>query len=553
LRGILQSQSYLALFSLIFFMSIATDKLINSYKQALEVNQVGEKVKVNNVIGTAALVYEKVRNAIDYQEEHLLFKNAIHRILKRKLIFEKVILENYLLDKFHHENVAKQLVQELIRAGYVKGAVFIKKVEDVDKIIQKYNLLITKIKEVDGKISKKTFRYFLEIAAVEIEAVLIPADKEKALINAMFSVYNKHFDLFDQDVDEKQKELQTYLACHKVLFKWDHSMLSYLLLTLYYPKWKNADEELINKIANKSDKVVTEINKQITHPLQRQILKILQKKAIIFWVIQDVLEKNPKTAKQIFADQELLESEVKKAINRRYKGVRVKLRRGVVRSIIYVFFTKMTLALALELPMDYYLAGVINYTSLAINVIFPPFLMFVVAILIRMPKKENTTKIIAEINKISFKQKDVKNYKIKVLRIRGGVVRFIFNLIYALSFVFSLMIIFWGLNQLEFNFFSSLIFVLFLTLVSFFGIKIRRPVQELLAIDKRENIIGSIIDFFALPFVSMGRWMSGKFSKINFMAFFLDFIIEAPFKLLIEVFEDLFGFIREKKEEVMEE
>ena len=100
---------------------------------------------------------------------------------------------------------------------------------------------------------------------------------------------------------------------------------------------------------------------------------------------------------------------------------------------------------------------------------------------------------------------------------------------------------------------SGLIFVLFLTLVSFFGIRIRRPVQDLLAIDRRESILGSLVDFFALPFVSMGRWMSGKFSKINVVAYFLDLIIEAPFKLLIEVFEDLFGFIREKKEDVMNE
>ena len=218
-----------------------------------------------------------------------------------------------------------------------------------------------------------------------------------------------------------------------------------------------------------------------------------------------------------------------------------------------MFFTKMVLALALEFPMDWYLNGAINYVSVAINILFPPFLMFVVAILIRMPKKENTTKIVNEISQIALKQNEGKMYELKPFHGRSKISRYIFNLIYGLTFLFSIMMIFTVLYKWGFNFFSSLIFVLFLTLVSFFGMRIRRPVQDLLAVERRESIIGSIVDFFALPFVSMGRWMSGKFSKINVLAMFLDLIIEAPFKLLIEVFEDLFGFIREKKEEVMDD
>lgn len=533
-------------------MSKVTDKLIQGFSEAEKVDEDVEMLKVNTVIGKAAFVYEKIRNAVDYQEDHLVRKHAIYRILRRKLIYEKVILENYLLDQYHQENLSKHLLQELIRGGYIPGKMPVRMVTVVDAITGKYNALLAKIKDVDGTISQKLFRYFLEMAAVEIEAALIPPKKEKALINAMFSIYNNRIKLADERIEEKEKELQVYLACHRVLFKWDDGMMRTLLLNLYYPEWKSADEKLITRIANNAAKIVDEFDKQLAYPWQRQIQKVLQKKAIVFWILQDMIESNLKAAKQVFSDPEMLEAEIKKAISKRYKGVGVKLRRGVVRSIIYVFFTKMVLALALELPMDWYLAGAINYFSLAINIGFPPFLMFVVAIMIRMPKKENTEKIINEIKVIVFKQEG-QVFKVKYPARRGTVMRFMFNLIYSLTFIFSLMVIFRALNILDFNFFSSLIFVLFLTLVSFFGIRIRRPVQDLLTIDKRDNIIGSIVDFFALPFVSMGRWMSVKFSKINILAYFLDLIIEAPFKLLIEIFEDLFGFIREKKEDVMSE
>lgn len=533
-------------------MSKVVEKLIVGFEAAAAPAEMGEKLKVNAVISKAAFIYEKIRNAIDYQEEHLERKSAIYRIMRRKLLLERVIMENYLLEKYHHENIAEQLLLELIRGGYVRQDVSVKTVEVVDKIIQKYNLLFAKIREFEGRLKRRAFRYWLEIAAVEIENAVLPSIKEKAMANTMFSVYSPRIEI-EQEMDEKEKELQIYLACHRVLYKWDEAMMRYLLLTLYYPEWNKAGEEMIAKIAGRIGKVATELEKQINHPRQKQIFYLLKKKAIVFWVLQDVLSENLKRAAAVFNNQEALEAEVKKAIMKRYKGVRAKLRRGVVRSIIYVFFTKMVLALALEFPMDYYLSGAVNFTSGAINIIFPPVLMFLVAILIRMPKKENMEKILEEVKAIALQGGLTKTFKLKPPLGRGLIMRFMFNLIYSLTFIFSLMVIFWGLNNIEFNFFSSLIFVLFLTLVSFFGLRIRRPVQDLLTIERRESIIGSTVDFVALPFVSMGRWMSGKFSKINVFAYFLDLIIEAPFKLLIEIFEDLFGFIREKKEDVLSE
>lgn len=69
-----------------------------------------EKIKVNTVASAASFVYEKIRNAVDLNEDHLVKKNAIFRILKRKLVLEKVLLENYLLDKYHSDNIAQQLL-----------------------------------------------------------------------------------------------------------------------------------------------------------------------------------------------------------------------------------------------------------------------------------------------------------------------------------------------------------------------------------------------------------------------------------------------------------
>ncbi len=511
-----------------------------------------EKIKVHSVVSKASFVYEKVRNAVDYNEEHLVRKNAIYRILKRKLLLEKVVFENYLLDKYHQDNIALHLLQELIRGRYISEDTSSSEVKAIDQIIQKYNKLIQEIKDVEVKIDAEVFNYILEMAAVEIENYLIPPDKEKALIQAMFSIFNPQIHLTrGEDKEEKAKEMQVFIGCHRALFKWDGAMIQFMLFNLYFPEWKDATPELIKKVASSFEKTKANLDEQISHPWRKEVSKILQKNVILLWIIQDLIGEHGENFREILNDPEELENEIKKACNKRYKSVNVKLRRGVIRSITYVFFTKMLLALVLELPLDIYLTGIVNLFSLAVNILFPPFLMLVVAVMIRLPKKENTKKIVEELKAVIYSDFTTKKYLLRLPRERGKFAKFIFNIVFIFTFVFSLSVIFWALHRLDFNVFSSLIFVLFLTLVSFFGIRIRRPVKDIIIIVRKESVSGSIVDFFALPFVTMGRLLSEKFSKFNFLAYFMDFIIEAPFKLLLEIFEDLFKFLKEKKEDVM--
>src|SRR5665647_255025 len=72
------------------------------------------KINVSDVISKVAFFYEKIRNAIDYEEDHLLRKNAIIRILKRQIVIEGVLIKN-----INTPEISKHLMSELIRAGYL--------------------------------------------------------------------------------------------------------------------------------------------------------------------------------------------------------------------------------------------------------------------------------------------------------------------------------------------------------------------------------------------------------------------------------------------------
>ena len=90
-----------------------------------------EKITVHAAVSRVSVLYEKVRNALDYKDEHLLRKAALTRILQRQLTFGG-----------GEEAIAKQLVKELIAAGYLpNGTVSVDMVVVVQGILHKYFLM----------------------------------------------------------------------------------------------------------------------------------------------------------------------------------------------------------------------------------------------------------------------------------------------------------------------------------------------------------------------------------------------------------------------------
>ncbi|MCX6799810.1 MAG: hypothetical protein NT091_01545 [Candidatus Falkowbacteria bacterium] len=71
------------------------------------------RIKVSSFLSKMAFYYEKIRNSVDYKEDHLLRKNAVERILKREIIIEGS------LKKIDSEKISKNILTELIRAGYL--------------------------------------------------------------------------------------------------------------------------------------------------------------------------------------------------------------------------------------------------------------------------------------------------------------------------------------------------------------------------------------------------------------------------------------------------
>lgn len=502
------------------------------------------RLKLNTVVSKMSLFYEKLRNAVDYEEEHLLRERAIVRNLRRTMT----------LSGRSGVGIAKPLIYDLIRAGYLpNNALPETLITQTEVVIDRYISLVNHIGKYKSKEEKVLlFSWLLNMMAVELDDLFQGKERDNALVECMYQVVRKDIVVADTRYSELDKKIQLYLAILSSLMKADEARLSFYLWQLYVPQWNGLSDEGIIKVAQGISDLYDKIQRQVTHPLSDLYGRILRKYDVLFLIIRDIVNEYPHNALEIWKKPSLLEDKIRQAAKKRYRVSRIKLTRSIIRSIIYLFITKMILAVLLEFPLDLMLERTVNYTNIIINVLFPPLLMFIIGLFIRVPGIKNTDKIVQGIKEISYQFEDRHViHKIKKPLKRSVLMTRAFRAVYAVIFTFTFFLIVYGLDRLHFNIASMVIFIFFLSLVSFFSVRISQSARELHILEKKDNLFTFIKDFFSLPILQFGRWLSDRvLSKINFFVIFFDFIIEAPFKVLVDGLEEWFGYVKEKKEEI---
>ena len=205
--------------------------------------------------------------------------------------------------------------------------------------------------------------------------------------------------------------------------------------------------------------------------------------------------------------------------------------------------------MAIELPAVNWFGEVLNPLALAINISFPAILLFFIVLLTRTPNDANTNKLINGIKEIAFAGQEKKQpITLRKPTGRNSIASVIFGLLYVASFGVSIYVIIKLLSLVNFNWVSITIFLFFLAFVSFFSIVVTKGVKELMIVERKENLLTFIVDLFYMPIILVGKWLSSNVSKINVFIFIFDFILEAPFKILVEIAEDWTKYVRERRE-----
>jgi hypothetical protein len=172
---------------------------------------------------------------------------------------------------------------------------------------------------------------------------------------------------------------------------------------------------------------------------------------------------------------------------------------------------------------------------------------------IKAPGEANTQRIIVKLKSIIYDQGALTKTIFSLARVkRGSFLSNSFAIIYGILFLLVFGGITYLLLLLHYNIVGMVIFFVFLSLVLLFGFRVRFTATELTVTSNDENFFSYVFSNLTLPFLSTGVYLSKGLAKINVFTIILDFLIEAPFKTVIEVFEEWTSFIREKREEVVE-
>lgn len=474
----------------------------------------GEKVEVSEgtgVVGTLARVYEKARSALEYRADHLVRRAAIERILKRYLVFER-----------NPKTLAENLLLELRWAKYMsKTELNSVTVEQLTSVLGKYTDCLSR---------EVPMEFAVGVASAQVEEIINLNVDWKEFTNFGFAVIKQKVKL----VNVSNLDLLIFVAVDRIYSQSDDQQVSYHVVRLLNPNWKYEDLFEGWKISE-SLKGNKTLNKLMGF-VRTQLAPLL--------LIRDIYYSDPIGFSDTMKDWELFNPKAAKVLEAQLQQTGTRVKTAVIRSVIYIFLTKMLFGFLVEVPLDIAINNHVARLPLTINLIFPPLLMWLFSLQIGLPNKEGQKKLIA-----GAWNDDGQDILLPESESKWSVLKIIFTGLYFALFIAIFWFIFWILGKIGFSIASKFIFIFFLSIVAFFAYRIRQTANVYTFKSRKAGRI-SLGDMLLLPILVMGSKFSQGLAKLNFLAFLFDFILEAPFKLILHFLDNWIQFLAIKKEEV---
>lgn len=486
------------------------------------------KLQVAGVGQTIASTYEQIRNAAENTEEHLLFERAIRRFLTRNLSFhiQKV-----------PTGIGEELVVELTQAGYLaNGQIALVTVNEIEQTIIREHTLFWQFREA-GITHQEATVWILDVLSVEIEE-MIGNDHlaQNALVHLAHSHYREILHELITPGQEQFFDLSLYVAIHQSLMNSDAAVIRREVLRLYV-----RDLNDVAHLVEMNRRVDAVLNSELAMKLNRAVIKYGAPLRILKEMVADT-----GAIDVLLRDRLKFLSAFEMQMQTVYEDTAKRLNRGIIKSIVFLFITKVIIGLAVEIPYDVVVYGYILWLPLAINILFPPLYMASLKWSFKLPGAANKKATTVYIDRLLYGTgKDDKTIAIKKRKSSP-----VMSMLYAMMFVVSFSVVVLILALLEFNIVQGVIFFVFLSTASFLGFRLSRTVRELEMFATRQNFFDAIRDFFYTPFIMVGRWISDKYARVNVITMILDMTIELPLKTVLRMIRQWMRFLNEKRDEM---
>lgn len=501
-----------------------------------------EAIDVSKTVSFFAVVYEKFRNVIEFKDEHIIRRNAINRIVSRRLVFNPELADE-----------ALSLAKEIAWAGYFrKDKIPEQRIEELQRAINWYLKLRNLLIRGESRVNAALFNEFIkDLLVCQIEEIF---NHQESRIESLFLFY--FYQIFSPNIEiegkpEEEKNLQFYIVLEQVFRKSDLVYLRYYLFKLLFESLLKIKQSELRERQAEYKKAILFVEKQLQLPANRKIVQYLRNLRPAYLIFKEAVLQNLDHFETLITQENKLRNTIEVLCRDKYQLSKEKLSRAGVRSIVYIFLTKVIFVFIAEYPLMRQLGEKVDYLSLMINALFPPFLMFLFVFFNSVPDETNTERIWHKIKQFLFEENHAKLVlKTKKIKERNFMFNVFFWTFYFATFAVTFYLINNLLNLLHFHFTSKLIFFFFVSAVSFFGYRINQMAKEYV-VKEKEGVFTPVLDFFLMPLVSVGKWLSSEIAKINVLLLVFDFLIEAPFKVLFEIIEEWISFIRRRKEDII--
>ena len=104
--------------------------------------------------------------------------------------------------------------------------------------------------------------------------------------------------------------------------------------------------------------------------------------------------------------------------------------------------------------------------------------------------------------------------------------------------------------SINFSLANIVVFIFFTSLVSAAGVRVSRQAKEISLEKKKATLSSFLIDLFAIPFITIGKWGLMALGKLNILVVVFNLIIDLPLQIFIEFLEHFRGFIKSRKDDI---
>ena len=498
---------------------------------AARANAAGVMMEIPATGKILSSAYEQLRNAAEYAEEHLLLQRAIKRFCKRTLFLTK--------HRRPQTSLGSELIVELVQAGYLRGGSLSKDTAAaIDRLIEQYMAAYHAL-TASHVPRDKAMDWVLAQLATEAEQTLSPHHTHRAIAFFAYhyflqAISRAQFD--DEPAARESYEFCLYIAVHQALLKSDIDVVRHELLALYGQSIHDAAG-----FRHLNQQVDQFYSSQLTQRLKR----VVSRYGAPFRVLKSLIDDRPDAIDSL-DDQAALSELYEWEISREYRRLRQRLNKGLMKSIAFIFITKVLIGLAIEVPYDLLAHGRIAWLPLGVNLLFPPLYMASLKASLRQPSKENARNLRAHIEKILFEDGERHTIVVPPQRKSPPIAK----LIYGLLFLVPVAVTVFVLRKVDFNAVQMAIFFVFFSTASFLGFRLTTLVRELELTTHQSGLLASLREFFYLPFIVFGQWLSRKYSKINAVGRVLDVAIELPLKAVLRLLRQWIRFLNERHDQL---